>query len=191
MEAAGAGSGGYRWLGVSAVVVALDQLSKWYVTVTLSYGERIDVLPVFSWVRWHNDGAAFSLLAGSGGWQRWFFICLAAVFTVFILVELRRLQSQDRLMGFVYGLILGGALGNAIDRIFSGYVVDFILVHYQDWYFPAFNVADISLSIGAALWIGVLVAAFLAEKRAGGASETPAGREVSGDAVRPGGSPDE
>ena len=191
MEATGADGGGYRWLGVSAVVIVLDQLSKWYVTVTLIYGERIDVLPVFSWVRWHNDGAAFSLLAGSGGWQRWFFISLAAVFTVFILVELRRLQPGDRLMGFVYGLILGGALGNTIDRIFSGYVVDFILVHYRDWYFPAFNVADISLSIGAALWIGVLVAAFLAEKRAGRVSEAPAAREVPGEAVRPGGRPDE
>ena len=83
----------YRWLGLSAFVVALDQLTKWYVTVTLAHGERIEVLPIFSWVRWHNDGAAFSILAGSGGWQRWFFVTLAAAFTVFIIYELRRLPA--------------------------------------------------------------------------------------------------
>ena len=128
-----------RWLVISAVVIALDQLSKWYVTVTLAHGERVAVLPVFSWVRWHNDGAAFSFLSGSGGWQRWFFVALALAFTVFILYELRRLAVTDRLMGVVYGLILGGALGNMIDRLHAGHVVDFILVHYGDWYFPAFN----------------------------------------------------
>ncbi len=160
-----------RWLWVTLAGVVLDQLTKWYVTVTLAYGERIDVLPVFSWVRWHNDGAAFSFLAGSGGWQRWFFVALAAAFTVFILVELRRLPARDRLMGLVYGLILAGALGNGIDRVVSGYVVDFILVHYGSWYFPAFNVADICLSVGAALWIGALFQAWLAEKRQAG--ETP------------------
>ncbi|MGE0625782.1 MAG: signal peptidase II [Pseudomonadales bacterium] len=166
------GSGGFRWLAVSALVVALDQLSKWYVSATLAYGERIDVYPVFSWVRWHNDGAAFSILSGSGGWQRWFFLALALGFTLFILYELRRLAPADRLMGLVYGLILGGALGNAIDRLLHGYVVDFILVHYREWYFPAFNVADIALSCGAALWILLLLIAFLKERQsaaAGGA----------------------
>lgn len=155
----------YRWLGVSALVVALDQLSKWYVTTTLAHGERVDVLPVFSWVRWHNDGAAFSLLAGSGGWQRWFFVALAVAFTLFIIIELRKLPVTDRLMGLVYGLILGGALGNGIDRLVHGYVVDFIRFHYGQWGFPAFNVADISLFIGASLWILLLLAAFLKERR--------------------------
>jgi signal peptidase II len=156
----------YRWLGLSAVLVGLDQITKWYVTELLAHGERIHVLPIFSWVRWHNDGAAFSFLSGGGGWQRWFFICLAVVFTVFIVTELRRLVVTDRVMGLVYGLILGGALGNMTDRLVHGYVVDFILVHYRDWYFPAFNVADISLFIGASLWILLMLITYLREKRA-------------------------
>jgi len=170
-----AGWAGYRWLWVAVFCVALDQLTKWYVNATLAYGERIDVLPVFSWVRWHNDGAAFSLLAGSSGWQRWFFLALAFGFTIFILVELRRLTPADRLMGLVYGLILGGALGNAIDRLQHGYVVDFILVHYRHWYFPAFNVADISLFCGAALWILLLIVSFMKERR-GQAAGSPGER---------------
>ncbi|HEY5645618.1 MAG TPA: signal peptidase II [Pseudomonadales bacterium] len=163
---------GYRWLGVAAVCVVLDQLTKWYVTATLAYGERIDVLPVFSWVLWHNDGAAFSLLSGSGGWQRWFFLVLALAFTIFILVELRRLTPADWLMGLVYGLILGGALGNAIDRLQYGYVIDFILVHYGDWYFPAFNVADMCLSCGAMLWILVLIGSIVRDRRGQAAGGT-------------------
>ncbi len=155
----------YRWLGLSLLVVILDQATKWYVTATLAHGERVDVLPVFSWVRWHNDGAAFSLLAGSGGWQRWFFVALAAAFTLFIIVELRKLPVTDRLMGLVYGLILGGALGNGIDRLIHGYVVDFIRFHYGSWGFPAFNVADICLFIGAALWILLLFTTYLKERR--------------------------
>ena len=155
----------YRWLGLSALVVALDQLTKWYVTVTLAHGERVEVLPIFSWVRWHNDGAAFSFLAGSGGWQRWFFVALAAAFTVFIVYELRKLPAGDRLMGLVYGLILGGALGNGIDRLLHGYVVDFIRFHYDRWGFPAFNVADIALFCGASLWILLLFLEFLRERR--------------------------
>lgn len=156
----------YRWLGLSLLVVVADQLSKWYVTSTLAHGERVDVLPIFSWVRWHNDGAAFSLLAGSGGWQRWFFVALAAAFIVFIVIELRKLPVTDRLMGLIYGLILGGALGNGIDRLVHGYVVDFIRFHYGSWGFPAFNVADICLFIGAALWIVLLLATFFRERRA-------------------------
>ena len=121
-------------------------------------------------MRWHNDGAAFSILAGSGGWQRWFFVSLAAAFTVFIIYELRKLPVGDRLMGLVYGLILGGALGNGIDRLLHGYVVDFIRFHYERWGFPAFNVADIALFIGASLWIFLLFMEFLRERREKAAS---------------------
>lgn len=144
-----------RWYALSAAVVVADQLSKWWVVRNLALGERVDVLPVFSWVRWHNDGAAFSLLSGAGG--RWFFVALAALFAVFIIYELRRLPVQSGIMGWVYGLILGGAVGNGIDRLLTGYVVDFVLVHYRDWHFPAFNVADSALTVGATLWIGALV----------------------------------
>jgi signal peptidase II len=156
----------YRWLSVSALVVAADQLTKWYVAATLAHGERVDVLPIFSWVRWHNDGAAFSILSGQGGWQRWFFVALAVGFTLFILVELRRLPIADRVMGLVYALILGGALGNMVDRLAHGYVVDFILFHYGSWYFPAFNVADISLFTGASLWILTMLLTYLRDRKA-------------------------
>ena len=156
----------YRWLGISALVTGADQLTKWYVTATLDHGGRVEVLPVFSWVRWHNDGAAFSILSGGSGWQRWFFVSLAVTFTVFIVIEIRRLPVTDRLMGLVYGLILGGALGNMTDRLVHGYVVDFILVHYQSWYFPAFNVADISLFVGASLWILIMLAAYVRDRKA-------------------------
>jgi len=157
-----------RWLAVSAIVVGLDQLTKWIVASELVVNDRIAVLPVFSWVRWHNDGAAFSMLSGGGGWQRWFFVALAVAFTGFIVYELKRLNPAEKFMACVYALILGGALGNMVDRLVRGYVVDFILVHYRDWYFPAFNVADIALCCGAAAWIGHLLLTSWRDRRAAG-----------------------
>ena len=106
------------------------------------------------------------MLSGGGGWQRWFFVTLAIAFTGFILYELRRLPLNDRLMAFVYTVILGGALGNMVDRLARGYVVDFLLVHYEAWYFPAFNVADIALSCGAAIWIALLLREAYRERKA-------------------------
>lgn len=159
-ESGVAGNPGWpRWLGLSALVVVLDQLTKWIVVSELALNERVPLLPVFSLVRWHNDGAAFSMLSGGGGWQRWFFVTLAVLFTGFIIYELRRLKPGEKFMACVYALILGGALGNMVDRLVHGHVVDFILVHYRDWYFPAFNVADIALTCGAAAWIGHLALA--------------------------------
>jgi signal peptidase II len=149
-----------KWLGLAGVVVVLDQITKYVVITELAYQERIQVLPVFAWVRWHNEGAAFSFLSDAGGWQKWFFVLLAIGFSGFIIYELRRLPSEDRFMGWVYGLILGGAVGNLIDRLNHGYVVDFILVHYEANYFPAFNVADSSLFCGAAFWILLMIAEY-------------------------------
>ena len=146
-----------KWLGLSGIVIALDQLTKYWVISELVYQERIQVLPFFAWVRWHNDGAAFSVLAGAGGWQRWFFVCLAIAFSAFIIYELKNLPRTEKIMGCVYGLILGGALGNLADRLNHGYVVDFILVHYQNHNFPAFNVADSALFCGAVLWMGAMI----------------------------------
>ena len=143
----------FKWMAVAVAVMALDQGTKWLASAELALGERIAVLPFFSWVLWHNDGAAFSIMSGLGGWQRWFFVALACGFSIFIVYELRRLKVGDWPQGLAYGLILGGALGNMIDRLTSGYVVDFILFHYKSWYFPAFNVADAALTCGAALWI--------------------------------------
>ena len=153
-----------KWLSLAGLVVFLDQLTKYVVVTQLAYQERIQVLPFFDWVRWHNEGAAFSFLSSAGGWQRWFFVLLACGFAVFIVYELRRLPPGDKWMGCVYALILGGALGNLVDRLNHGYVVDFILVHYESYYFPAFNVADSSLFCGAALWILLMIAEYRDKK---------------------------
>ena len=152
------------WLSLSALITAADQVTKWLVVQHLEVGDRVQVLPIFSWVRWHNDGAAFSLLSGGAG--RWFFVVLALGFAVFIIYELRRLPVPGRLMACAYALILGGAIGNGFDRLILGYVVDFTLVHYGDWYFPAFNVADASLTLGAACWLWALLLEHLHERRA-------------------------
>ena len=142
-----------KWLSLASVVLVADQLTKFWVISALTYQERIQVLPFFAWVRWHNTGAAFSFLDDAGGWQRWFFVCLALGFAGFVIYEIARLPKQEKVMGWVYGLILGGALGNMIDRLQHGHVVDFILVHYQTYYFPAFNIADSALFCGAVVWI--------------------------------------
>ena len=147
----------WGWLGVAAVVVACDQASKWLAGAAIGSGERIEVLPFLSWVLWHNDGAAFSLMSGLGGWQRWFFLALGAGFCAFIVYELRRLEVGGLLQGWGCALILGGALGNMVDRLATGHVVDFVLIHYGAWYFPAFNLADAALTCGAALWIFCMV----------------------------------
>lgn len=154
-----------KWLGLAAVVVALDQAVKRWVSSAMALGEEIPVLPFLSWVRWHNEGAAFSILSDAAGWQRWFFVALAVVFVAFILYELRRLPREQQLMGWVYGLIAGGAVGNLIDRVQHGYVVDFVLVHWQSYYFPAFNIADSALSVGAVLWIGAMFFEYRRERR--------------------------
>ncbi len=146
-----------RWLSVSGVVLLLDQLTKYWVVSVLAYQERVQVLPFFAWVRWHNDGAAFSFLSQAGGWQRWFFVGLAIVFGIYLIYELSKLSREDKALGWVFSLILGGAMGNMYDRLTDGYVVDFVLVHYQEYYFPAFNVADSALFCGAAFWIFLML----------------------------------
>lgn len=155
----------WKWLGLGGLVVVLDQLVKWWVTRNLVLGEEIPVLPFLSWVRWHNEGAAFSILSDAAGWQRWFFVVLAVGFVAFIVYELRRLPADQRLMGWVYGLIVGGAVGNLIDRVVHGYVVDFVLLHYQQYYFPAFNVADMALTAGATLWIGAMLVEYFRDRQ--------------------------
>jgi len=147
----------YKWLSISFVLVILDQWSKQVVVNAMVLGERIQVFSHFSWVRWHNEGAAFSFLSDAGGWQRWFFIVLAIGFVSFLTLELSRLGKKGTLLHFVYAAIIGGALGNMIDRLMQGYVVDFILLHYEKYYFPAFNIADSALSVGAFCWGLLLV----------------------------------
>jgi signal peptidase II len=162
------------WLALAVFVVALDRVTKYIVVQTLRLGEEIPVLPMFSWIRLHNEGAAFSLLSGAGGWQRWFFILVALAFSAYLIYEMRRLRPGQWLHGVAFGLILGGAWGNLYDRVIDGYVVDFILLHYQRvWFFPAFNVADAAITVGAAVWIALLLhESWLARRTRAAAGET-------------------
>ncbi len=141
-----------RWLGLSALVIVLDQLSKMWITSHFVYGEKLYVLSVFDLVLAHNTGAAFSFLHDAGGMQRWLFSIIAAVASVWIVWLLRR-HSAQTLFALALSLILGGALGNLIDRIAYGYVVDFLHFHWDEYYFPAFNVADSAITCGAFLLI--------------------------------------
>jgi len=150
-EGTAAGAGGLRWLILSVTVIVLDQLSKWYVLQHLTLAEPVHVLPIFDLTLLHNTGAAFSFLAGQSGWQRWFFTVLALGVSALIVTWLYRLPRGQRWTGAALALIVGGALGNVIDRMRLGYVIDFIHLHWQDWYFPAFNVADSAISIGAVM----------------------------------------
>lgn len=146
--------GALRWFALSLCVILLDQITKAAVVAQLERFDIVAVLPVLEITHLHNTGAAWSLLAGASGWQRWFFIGLAGVVSVVILAWLQRLprRGQTRLAAGL-ALILGGALGNVVDRIWHGYVVDFIHVHWGQAYFPAFNVADSAITIGAGLVI--------------------------------------
>jgi len=143
------------WFGVSLVVVGLDQLTKAWVTAALQLYERVPVLPpVLEITRLHNRGAAFSFLNDASGWQHPLFLGLAAVVTLGILVWLFRMGPVRRIVPAGLALVAGGAIGNAIDRLHFGYVVDFIHVHWQDvWWFPAFNVADSAITVGAVLLV--------------------------------------
>ena len=141
------------WLWLSVVVIVLDQATKFLVTRFLALYERVEVLPVLDFTLLHNTGAAFSMLAGASGWQRWFFIGLACVVSVVLVVWIWRTPRGEKLLPLALSLILGGAIGNVIDRIWHGYVVDFIHAHWGEAYFPAFNIADSAITIGAALLI--------------------------------------
>jgi signal peptidase II len=142
----------WPWLGIAVVVVLLDQLTKTLIVRSFQLNDLRTITPFFDIVRAHNTGAAFSFLAGATGWQRWFFIGLGAVAAVFIVWLLVRHRNQ-RLFCWALALILGGAVGNVIDRILHGHVVDFLQFHWASAYFPSFNVADSAITIGAGLLI--------------------------------------
>ena len=140
------------WLGVAIIVVLLDQVSKLTMTRLLVYGQSEFVNAYFNLVMVYNQGAAFSFLANSGGWQRWFFSALALVVSIFIVVMLSR-HSTQRMFCWSLSLILGGAIGNLIDRLVYGHVIDFLDVHVGSWHWPAFNIADSAITVGAALFV--------------------------------------
>ena len=145
-----------RWLALAAAIVAADLATKAWITSIFRYGEVREVTSFFNLVLVHNTGAAFSFLAGAGGWQRWFFAIVSTVISAVIVVMLRR-HAHNRLFAGALALVLGGALGNLHDRLRFGYVVDFIQLHAGGYYWPAFNVADSAITIGVALllWDGL------------------------------------
>lgn len=142
-----------KWLWIAAAIVVLDQATKYTIERLFSYGERLVVVPgFFDLTLVYNRGAAFSFLAHADGWQRWFFIGIGAAATIFIVWLLTKHGSQ-RLFAFSLALILGGAIGNVVDRIVRGHVVDFVLLHWQRFHWPAFNVADSAITVGAVLLV--------------------------------------
>ena len=149
-----------KWLGIALASITLDQVTKAIVVANFIHGEQVRVLPFFSWVRFHNPGAAFSFLADAGEWKHYFFVTLGVAFSAYLIYELRRLKPEEWPLGWVFSLILGGAIGNVIDRLHHGHVIDFIFFNYEQYAFPAFNVADMSLFCGAALWILLMIAEY-------------------------------
>ena len=141
------------WLLLSLLILVVDRVTKDIFEGTLSMYQRIEVIPgYFDWTLAYNTGAAFSFLADAAGWQRWFFAAIAIVVSVVLVVWLKRLKRHETLLAVALAMVLGGALGNLYDRVVLGHVVDFILVHWQSrWFFPAFNLADTFITIGAIL----------------------------------------
>ena len=142
-----------KWLWLSVLVLVLDQASKLVVAAQMDLYQSIPITPFFSLTHVHNTGAAFSFLSQAGGWQRWFFAALAMAVSIVLGLWLKRLKAYETLLAVALALILGGAVGNLIDRLAYGYVIDFLDFYYRDWHWPAFNVADSAICIGVALML--------------------------------------
>lgn len=143
-------TGVLRWYLLACVLVVADQLTKHLADTYLSYGQPVFILPVFNLTLHYNTGAAFSFLSDAGGWQRWFFILVSLVVSVALIVWMALIKNQQKLLTFSLCMILAGAVGNLVDRAVQGYVVDFISLHWNNHFFPAFNLADTCITIGAA-----------------------------------------
>ena len=144
---------GLGFFALSLLIIGLDQATKLWIVDNLMLHQDINILPVFDITYAQNPGAAFSFLGDAGGWQRWLFTGIALVISALLSYWIVKTPSEQKLLLTAYSLILGGAIGNVIDRMAYGYVVDFLHFYYQNWHFPAFNVADIAISCGAALLI--------------------------------------
>ena len=142
------GAGVWLWLGIALITLLLDQLTKIAVVGAFQLGETLPITSYFNLVRVHNPGAAFSFLADASGWQRWFFTGLGTVAAV-VMVWLLHSNASEKLFCFAISFVLGGAVGNVIDRVLYGYVVDFLDFHWMAMHFPAFNVADSAITLGA------------------------------------------
>jgi signal peptidase II len=147
-RSSGRGPSLWLWLGLALLVVVLDQLSKTLILGMFQLNDSRTITSWFNLVRVHNTGAAFSFLAGASGWQRWFFVGLGTAASIFIVWMLKK-HPGEKLFCFAVTMIMGGAIGNVVDRLLHGYVVDFIQVHYGGWYFPSFNLADSAITLGA------------------------------------------
>lgn len=148
---------GLRWLWLSAIAFGLDQVTKQLVLKNMALYDSIQIVPFFNFTYVQNHGAAFSFLSDAGGWQRWLFTGIAVFVSVLIVWWLKQTKRDQILLPVSFALILGGALGNLYDRLAYGYVVDFLDVYYQTWHWPAFNIADCSIFLGA---MGLLIDAF-------------------------------
>jgi signal peptidase II len=141
----------FKWLSLSLLVVVLDQITKAWISATLIFNQPVNILPFFDLRLLHNPGAAWSILATAGEWKRWFLSGLAIVVSGILVIWLSHLKREQYWLACGLALILGGALGNVIDRMMYGYVIDFIDIYYQAWHWPTFNIADSAISIGAVM----------------------------------------
>lgn len=144
---------GLRWLWLTVIFLIIDQITKQWVANTFDYRETLAVLPFFNITYVHNPGAAFSFLADQGGWQRWFFTAIAAIASIVFVIWMAKTPKQQALLSIALAFILSGAMGNLIDRVLFGYVIDFLDFHWQGSHFAAFNIADSAIFIGAALMV--------------------------------------
>lgn len=150
-----------RWLWLSLIIILLDQVSKQLVENSLLVFESVSLLPFLNLTLVYNEGAAFSFLSDQGGWQRWFFVFLAGAVTLVLVFWLRRLRNSELWLAVALSLIIGGAVGNLLDRLLFGHVIDFIDVYYRQWHWPAFNVADSAILVGVVL---ILIDGFFGHK---------------------------
>jgi signal peptidase II len=142
---------GLIWLLLSLLLFAVDYITKAVVVANMKLYESIEILPIFNFTYMHNYGAAFSFLSDAGGWQRWFFSTIAVVISLLLTYWLKKLPAKNWVLCGAYAMVIGGAIGNLVDRLVHGFVVDFLHFYYQDWHYPAFNVADIAIVCGAGL----------------------------------------
>lgn len=142
-----------HWYFVAGLIVIVDQLTKFWVSSVFSYGDIVEILPILNLTLVHNLGAAFSFLSDAGGWQRWFFTVVSLVVSIILVVWLYRLSARQTLLSIALSFVLGGAIGNLLDRIIFGYVIDFIDFHYYQYHWPSFNIADAAITLGAVLLI--------------------------------------
>lgn len=151
-----------KWLFLSLVIIIVDQITKGIASAQLTMFDPVAVLPSFNFTLMHNQGAAFSFLSDAGGWQRWFFTILASIVSIAIIIWIKKLKPKEKMTAVSLSLILGGAIGNLIDRVRFGYVVDFIDVYYDTYHWPAFNIADSAITVGAVIMI---IASFKSENK--------------------------